>query len=50
MRTIVFISLFFLSCHLGQAQVFIGKEKDTVKELMKGEREFALDVTSKNTV
>ena len=50
MRRIVFIIILILAGLYCQAQIFIGKDKEAVKEMMKEKREFALDESSKNTV
>ncbi len=41
---------FAFSCLVCRAQIFIGKDKDAVKQLMKEKREFAFDESSVNTV
>ncbi|MBL7113477.1 MAG: hypothetical protein ISS19_16180 [Bacteroidales bacterium] len=48
MRIIVFILFLTFTCLAGRAQIFIGKDKVAVKQLMKEKREFALDESSVN--
>jgi len=49
MRTIVFTLLLISAGIVCQAQIFIDKDKEAVKLLMKENREFALDASAKNT-
>jgi hypothetical protein len=49
MRTIVFILFLISAGIICQAQIFIGNDKEAVKQLMKENREFALDTESKNS-
>ena len=49
MRTIVFTLLLIFTGIVCQAQIFIGKDKEAVKLLMKENREFALDASANNT-
>jgi hypothetical protein len=50
MRTLIFILLFTFFGLVSQGQVFVGKDKETVRQLMKEDREFVLDESSRNTV
>ena len=50
MRTLIFISIFACAGITCQAQIFIGKDKEAVKQLMKEKREYALDASARNTV
>jgi hypothetical protein len=49
MRKIIFILFLTFTCLSVRAQIFIGKDKESVKLLMKEKREFALDESSVNT-
>ena len=49
MRTLIFISIIACVGLTSHAQIYVGKDKETVKQLMKENREYGLDESAVNT-